>query len=216
MAGSVSMPALDVAVVAVASLAFSAPGGAEVVRLAGPKAAVHATPGGEVVTELRARTPYRSPTRLWVRDRVPRWELVSTADAPGGAGWVVDGATRPARRLHRRIAIDVSAKRLTVLGGGRRWSTRVVVGGAGSPTPPGTYQVTDRLDGARFNGVYGARIFALSAYGSPRRTTRLAIHGYPPRAVSATESAGCVRVPDAALARLAREAPPGTPVRIHD
>ena len=73
----------------------------------------------------------------------------------------------------------------------------MIVGGASSPTPPGTYQVTDRLDGKRFNGVYGARILALSAYGSPRRTSRLAIHGYPPAARSTTESAGCVRVPGA-------------------
>jgi lipoprotein-anchoring transpeptidase ErfK/SrfK len=101
-----------------------------------------------------------------------------------------------------------------VLGGGRRWSTRVIVGGASSPTPPGTYQVTDSLPGTRFSGVYGARILALSAYGTPRRTSRLAIHGYPPAARSRTESAGCVRVPGGALQRLARQAPPGTPVLI--
>ena len=175
---------------------------------------MHDRPGGDVVTELRTRTPYGTPTRLWVRDRRPGWELVPAADAPGGTGWIEDADTRPARRLFRRIVIDVSARRLTVLGGGRRWSTRVIVGGASSPTPPGTYQVTDRLDGKRFNGVYGARVLALSAYGTPRRTSRLAIHGYPPAARSTTESAGCVRVPGRALARLAREAPPGTPVEI--
>ena len=90
----------------------------------------------------------------------------------------------------------------------------MIVGGASSPTPPGTYQVTDRLDGKRFNGIYGARILALSAYGSPRRTSRLALHGYPPAARSTTESAGCVRVPPRAIERLARAAPPGTPVEI--
>ena len=208
------MPALDAALVAIAALATAAPGGAEVVRLADARVAVRASPGGEVVTELRARTPYGTATRLWVRDRRPGWELVSAADAPGGAGWIEDADTRPASRLQRRIVIDVSSRRLTVLGGGRRWSTRVIVGGASSPTPPGTYQVTDRLDGKRFNGIYGARILALSAYGSPRRTSRLALHGYPPAARSTTESAGCVRVPPGALERLARAAPPGTPVEI--
>jgi lipoprotein-anchoring transpeptidase ErfK/SrfK len=209
------MPALDAAVVAIASFVTAAPGGAEVVRPADAgRIAVRDAPGGAIVTELRARTPYGSPTRLWVRDRRPGWELVPAADAPGGAGWIADAATRPAPRRPRRIVIDVSASRLTVLGGGRRWSTRVIVGGASSPTPPGIYQVTDSLPGKRFNGVYGARILALSAYGSPRRTSRLALHGYPPAARSTTESAGCVRVPDAALARLTREAPPGTPVRI--
>lgn len=209
------MPALDAALIAVAALATAAPGGAEVVRPAGAGAiSVREGPGGAIVTELRARTPYGSATRLWVRDRVAGWERVSAADAPGGAGWIEDADTRPAKRLFRRIVIDVSARRLTVLGGKRRWSTKVIVGGAADPTPPGVYQVTDRLDGKRFNGVYGARILALSAYGSPRRTSRLAIHGYPPAARSTTESAGCVRVPGAALERLTRAAPPGTPVEI--
>jgi lipoprotein-anchoring transpeptidase ErfK/SrfK len=209
------MPALDAALVAVVSLATAVPAGAEVVRPADRGAiTVRDAPGGAIVTELRARTPYRSPTRLWVRDRVAGWEQVPAADAPDGVGWIEDGDTRPAKRLLRRIVIDVSKRRLTVTGGARRWSTPVIVGGASSPTPPGVYQVTDRLDGKRFNGVYGARVLALSAYGTPRRTSRLAIHGYPPAARSTTESAGCVRVPGRALARLAREAPPGTPVEI--
>ncbi len=206
------MPALDAGLLAFA-VALAAPG-AEVVRPAEAKLAVRDKPGGAVVTHLRARTPYGSPTRLWVRERVPGWERVPAADAPGGSGWVAGADTRTARRLARRVVIDVSARRLTVLGGGRRWSTRVIVGGASSPTPPGTYQVTDRLNGTRFNGVYGVRILALSAYGTPRRTSRLAIHGYPPAARSRTESAGCVRVPDGAIERLARVAPPGTPVKI--
>ena len=206
------MPALDAGLLALAFLA--APEGAEVVRPAIGRIAVHESPGGAVVTELRARTPYGSPTRLWVREWRSGWAMVPAADGVGGVGWIADADTRPAGRRVRRIVIDVSERRLTVSGSGRRWSTRVIVGGASSPTPPGTYQVTDRLHGKRFNGVYGARVLALSAYGTPRRTSRLAIHGYPPAARSRTESAGCIRVPAGALERLAREAPPGTPVRI--
>jgi hypothetical protein len=206
------MPALGAGILALA-VALAAPG-AEVVRPAAGTLTVRDAPGGAIVTHLRARTPYGSPTRLWVRARVLGWEKVSAADAPGGVGWVAGADTRHTRRLARRIVIDLSARRLTVRGSGRRWSTRVIVGGASSPTPPGTYQVTDSLPGKRFNGVYGARILALSAYGTPRRTSRLAIHGYPPAARSRTESAGCVRVPDGAIERLARAAPPGTPVLI--
>src|SRR5688572_15313764 len=119
------MPVLDAALVAAAALATAVPGGAEVVRPAGGGAIkVREAPGGAIVTELRARTPYGSPTRLWVRDRVAGWEQVSAADAPGGVGWIEDAATRPARRLFRRVVIDVSERRLTVLGGKRRWSTK--------------------------------------------------------------------------------------------
>jgi lipoprotein-anchoring transpeptidase ErfK/SrfK len=78
----------------------------------------------------------------------------------------------------------------------------------------GTFQVTDRIDGARYRGVYGARILVLSAYGDRTHTSRVAIHGMPPAAKSKTFSAGCVRVPRTALLRLFEQAPPGTPVEV--
>jgi lipoprotein-anchoring transpeptidase ErfK/SrfK len=42
----------------------------------------------------------------------------------------------------------------------------------------------------------------------------VAIHGVPPAAKSRLFSAGCVRVPRAALLRLFAQAPPGTPVQV--
>jgi lipoprotein-anchoring transpeptidase ErfK/SrfK len=176
--------------------------------------AVFARPGGRRVDRLSARTPYGTGTRLWVRARRGGWLKVAALNAPGGVGWVDERRTRPAPRLRRRIEIDLSSRRLSVVGAGRRWSTPVVVGAPASPTPLGTFQVTDRMRGERFHGVYGGWILVLSAYGSPSRTSRLAVHGVPPEARSLTGSAGCVRVPARALRRLAREIPPGTPVRI--
>jgi lipoprotein-anchoring transpeptidase ErfK/SrfK len=187
--------------------------GVETVRPA-PGAAVFARPGGRRVDRLTARTPYGTRTRLWVRARRDGWLKVAALNAPGGVGWIDQRRTRPAPRLTRRIEIDRSSRRLTVLGPGGRWSTRVVMGAPVSPTPLGSFQVTDRIRGARFHGVYGAWVLVLSAYGSPSRTSRLAVHGVPPAARSLTGSAGCVRVPARALQRLAREIPPGTPVRI--
>jgi len=131
-------------------------------------------------------------------------------------GWIDERRTRSAPRLVRRIEIDRSSRRLSVLGAGRRWSTRVVVGAPARPTPLGSFQVTDRMRGERFSGVYGGWVLVLSAYGTPSRTSRLAVHGVPPAARSLTGSAGCVRVPARALRRLAREIPPGTPVRIRE
>ena len=191
------------------------PASYDTVRVAsGAEPGIHVSPGGVRVGHLTARTPYGSSTRLWVRVRRDGWLKVSTTDAPGNAGWIQERDTRPAPALRRRIVIDRSARRLTVIGAGRTWSTRVVVGGPSSPTPTGTFQVTDRLHGTRFGGTYGDWVFPLSAYGTPARTSRLAVHGRPPAARSATESAGCIRVPAGALATLARQIPPGTPVRI--
>jgi lipoprotein-anchoring transpeptidase ErfK/SrfK len=163
---------------------------------------------------LRPRTPYGGRLRLWVRARRGEWIKVAAEDGPGGVGWVRERETRPAGHRRFRIELDRSARRLTVIGGGRRWSTPVVIGGAATPTPLGTFQITDRIPGSRYAGVYGARILVLSAYGDRTRTTRVAIHGVPPAAKSKTFSAGCVRVPRAALLRLFRQAPPGTPVRV--
>ncbi len=191
------------------------PPGVETVRLE-PKTrpAVYASPGGRRVDRLADHTPYGSQTRLWVQARRGTWLKVAALNAPGGTGWIAERHTLPAPRLVRRIEIDRSSRRLTVINGDQRWSTRVIVGGAATPTPLGTFQVTDRLPGERFHGTYGKWIFALSAYGTAARTSRLAVHGYPPAAHSRLWSAGCVRVPGAALRRLAREVPPGTPVRV--
>jgi hypothetical protein len=177
-------------------------------------APVHARVGGRRVGVIRVRTPYGSRTRLWVRARAGGWLRVPAMDAPGNFGWIRARATRPAAPLGNRVRIDRSARRLTVSGTGARWSTRVILGGAATPTPLGTFQVTDRLSGARYGGTYGAWILVLSTYGSPAHVSRVAIHGMPPAARSRFYSAGCVRVPAGALERLRRAAPPGTPVRV--
>jgi lipoprotein-anchoring transpeptidase ErfK/SrfK len=204
--------------VALSAAALATPAGT--IETVGPARAagvvVYAEPDGHAIVRLRAKTPYGGRLRLWVRERRGEWIKVAVEDGPGGTGWVRGRDTRPASTLKYRIRLDRSAKRLTVIGRRARWSTTVVIGGAASPTPVGTFQITDRLDGARYRGVYGARILVLSAYGDPKRATRVAIHGVPPAAKSKAFSAGCVRVPRAALLRLYREAPPGTPVRVVD
>lgn len=188
--------------------------GAETVQLSRRTAAVRPSPDARPVTRLLARTPYGSRTRLWVRARRGPWLKVAALDAPGGVGWIHSRHTRPAPNAKRRVVIDRSEQRLIVRGGRSRWSARVVVGAPSTPTPLGTFQITDRLPGERFGGTYGAWVLALSAYGTPARTSRLAIHGVPPAARAGVGSAGCVRVPDAALRRLIGEVGPGTPVEI--
>ena len=177
-------------------------------------AGVYAHPGGRALTTVRRRTAYGTRTRLWVRARRGGWLKVSDEDAPGGAGWIRTTRTAPAPPLTSRVRIDRSRKRLTLIGPDRRWSTRVVIGGAATPTPLGTFQVTDRLRGSRYAGVYGAWLLVLSAYGSPAHNSRVAMHGMPLGARSQFYSAGCVRIPAAALRQLARQAPPGTPVAV--
>jgi lipoprotein-anchoring transpeptidase ErfK/SrfK len=212
------VPLLDSGL-AVALLASSLATPSGVIETVAPARAsgivVYAKPGGRAIVRLRNRTAYGSLRRLWVRQRRGEWIKVAVEDGPNGAGWVRGRDTRPTSNLGYRIEIDRSQKRLSVIGGGSRWSTKVVIGGDASPTPDGTFQITDRIDGARYRGVYGARILVVSAYGDRTHTSRVAIHGVPPAARSKAFSAGCVRVPGRALERLYREARPGTPVRVH-
>jgi lipoprotein-anchoring transpeptidase ErfK/SrfK len=203
---------------AVAMLAASLAAHSGAIETVGPARAagiaVYARPGGNALVRLRNRTPYGSLRRLWVRKRQGDWIKVAVEDAPHGAGWVRSQDTRPGSNLKYRIEIDRSEKRLSVIGGGSRWSTQVVIGGDATPTPDGTFQITDRIDGARYHGVYGARILVLSAYGNRKHTSRVAIHGMPPAAHSKTFSAGCIRVPRPAMLRLYRQVRSGTPVRV--
>ena len=211
------MPLLDPGF-AVALLAASlAPPSGAVETVAPARASgivVYAKPDGRAVVRLRNRTPYGSLRRLWVRQRRGDWLKVAVEDGPNGVGWVRSRDTRPASNLRYRIEIDRSEKRLSVISSRSRWSTKVVIGGDASPTPDGTFQVTDRIDGARYGGVYGARVLVLSAYGDRAHTSRVAIHGVPPAAKSKAFSAGCVRVPRPALLRLYRQVRAGTPVRV--
>jgi hypothetical protein len=87
---------------------------------------------------------------------------------------------------------------------------------ADSPTPTGSYAVTDRLAGAEFSGAYGCCILALTAHQErPRGTwsgsgTRIAIHGGALGAVSN----GCLHASESALRFLMTHVPLGARVTI--
>ncbi|MDX6407104.1 MAG: hypothetical protein QOE13_175 [Gaiellaceae bacterium] len=96
----------------------------------------------------------------------------------------------------------------------------VGVGRAGSPTPTGTFAVTDKLKGSAYSASYGCCILALSATqpnlpAGWNGGNRIAIHG----TLSASDfgravSAGCPHASNADLRYLMRTVPLGTPVVI--
>jgi lipoprotein-anchoring transpeptidase ErfK/SrfK len=98
-------------------------------------------------------------------------------------------------------------------------SMRVAIGGASTPTPPGSYAVTDKLNGRPFGGSYGCCILALSGHQPKVRTGpidgRLAIHGTDrPDLVGARVSEGCLRATDRNVRWLMRTVPVGTQVTV--
>ena len=207
-----------VAVVAAASLCGAVSAHAAVVVHPRADALVlRGAPGGAVVARLGRRTEFGSPLRLAVAARRGRWLGVVTPLLPNGRlGWIdAQSVRRASVSLH--LVVSLRAQRLVVLRG-RTVLARIPVGiGApGSPTPTGSFAVTDKLPGARFSSVYGCCILALSGHqprppaGWEGSDTRLAIHGGPPGAVSS----GCLHATTAALRFLMAHVPLGARVTI--
>jgi hypothetical protein len=180
-------------------------------------------PGGRVVSTLASTTEFGDPTAVTVLARRGEWLGVTAPQLPNRKlGWFKQ--TARAVRLTRTntwLKVDLRRRRLQ-LRRGRRVIQQVPVGvgAAGSPTPTGTFAVTDKLSGSRFGSVYGRFILALSGKQTqtPRGWTggnRLAIHGTnAPRRIGTPSSAGCVEVGGRALAKLVAQVPQGAPVVI--
>jgi lipoprotein-anchoring transpeptidase ErfK/SrfK len=106
-----------------------------------------------------------------------------------------------------------------VHGAQRVRTLRVAIGAPSTPTPPGTYAITDKLGGRAFGSSYGCCILALSGHQPKVRTGpidgRLAIHGTDrPDLVGARVSQGCLRATDASVRWLMRTVPVGTQVTV--
>ena len=152
-----------------------------------------------------------------------RWLAVTDAAVGNNRVVWVDAKSGGLRYARTRLELDVdlSARTLTVRRNGAAvHRLSIGVGRAGSPTPTGTFAVTDKLNGGAYSAAYGCCILSLSATqpNLPAGWTggnRIAIHG----TLSASDfgravSAGCVHASDSDLRYLMRTAPLGTPVVI--
>jgi lipoprotein-anchoring transpeptidase ErfK/SrfK len=156
-----------------------------------------------------------------VRARRPGWLRVLLPVRPNGAsGWI--RASRVELRANPyRIDVRLKQHRLTVRRGARTvLRTPIGVGRAVTPTPRGLAYVTRLLKQPDPHGLYGPWAFGLSVY-SPVLTSfgggpgEVGIHGTnDPAGIGRDVSHGCIRLPNAAIERLARMLPLGTPVFI--
>jgi lipoprotein-anchoring transpeptidase ErfK/SrfK len=183
---------------------------------------MHARPGGKLLFRVLPTTLYGRRLILSVTQRRGAWAAVPTFLVPNGArAWVrVDRRTFVVRRTLWRISADLGARTVTVRHGAQRVRTlRVAIGAPSTPTPPGTFAITDKLRGRAFGSSYGCCILALSGHQPRVRTGpidgRLAIHGTDrPDLVGARASQGCLRARDRDVRWLMRTVPVGTQVTI--
>jgi hypothetical protein len=137
----------------------------------------------------------------------------------GRSGWVHENDLTPLKAVRTMLRVDRGTLRATLYRSGRRiWSSRVGVGKRSTPTPAGHFWIRSRLRGLRSDPAYGPYAFGTAAYATVTDWPAggvVGIHGTnQPGLIPGRPSHGCIRVPNAAIIRLWRLMPVGTPVVI--
>lgn len=189
-------------------------------------------------TAARLAPSFDSPAVGWVAARTPEgttnivvadgelehrgvvWVRVGLAVLPNGTrGWLPRSSLGGWSFVDTRLVIDRMRLTATLFRLGRViFRAPVGVGGAGTPTPAGTFYVRDRLRGFA-NPMYGPLAFGTNAR-SPTLTDWpaggfIGIHGTnSPELIPGRISHGCIRLTNAAILRLGALMPIGTPVTV--
>ena len=181
-------------------------------------------PDGAVTRSLGQYTYYSRPLTLMAIDAIEAdgntWYEVSLPAKPNGqTGWVrasevIVSSTDTV--IHVYLAqheLDV------VVGGAVELTAPVAVGSPKTPTPLGTFYITDPIDlSANPTGVYGAYALGLSAYSEALDSFKgtipqIAIHGTNvPGSIGQSVSNGCIRMQNDAVRDLGGRVGIGTPV----
>lgn len=148
--------------------------------------------------------------RTWLRVRLP-------ARPNGRTGWVPRTAMGPLRIVETTLRIDRTKLRATLRRRGRIvWSSPIGVGARSTPTPAGPSWVRSRLRNLRDSPEYGPYAFGTGTYSVLSDWPGggvVGIHGTDePERIPGRPSHGCIRVPNAAITRLWRLLPVGTPI----
>ena len=185
---------------------------------------IYRSPGRTPFMHVGVSDAYGFVTTLQVIERVQscgtRWYRVRVAARPNGAtGWI-SSKDVTTTRLHTRIVIDLSRHHLWLYKRGKiALSSPVAIGKPSTPTPTGSFYVTQRFVVTSPNGPYGPRAIGVSAFSDVLRSWvdggPIGIHGTNEQfAIGNSVSHGCVRMPNDAIVELFAVTPLGTPVQI--
>ena len=170
------------------------------------------------------------PLLFGVVARQGDWTEVELPVRPNGTtGWVqTDLLTLSTTQ--REVVISLADRSLRVVEAGQElFAAPISIGRPSSPTPTGSFYVTDIVPSANPDGGYGPVALALNGYseamdtfggengeGAPDSLAPvLAIHGTnKPASIGRSASNGCPRLFNEDILKLAALVPPGTPVQI--
>ncbi len=176
----------------------------------------------KVLTSFSAKTEYLAPRTFLVTEQQGDWLKALLPMRPNQSeGWIRSSDVTLSQNPYL-ITVNLAAHELVLTKDGQEMLRTAIVGGAPrTPTPLGTYYITDPVDlRSRPGGAYGAYALGLSGYsevlfefnGGPGQ---IAIHGTNnPELIGQDVSNGCVRINNDAIVQIATTAPLGTPVVI--
>jgi lipoprotein-anchoring transpeptidase ErfK/SrfK len=170
---------------------------------------------------LKKRDKHGTQRAFLVRGTRGRWVHVFLPSRPNGSlGWIRSRAVRMYDN-HYRLVVRLRAHRLQL------WKRRhllatfpVATGTRSTPTPRGLFYIVELLQPDDPGGSYGPYSFGLSAHSNVLQTFaggdgRVGLHGTnEPGLIGTSVSHGCIRLRNAAVRRLARILPLGTPVYV--
>jgi hypothetical protein len=215
-------PAKKAALARAGFLPWRRDGMSEVVHVRRPRVAVYRSPGAKrPILVLRRVDARGTPRTFLVRRITRRWVRVYLPTRPNGSqGWVRRRAVRGYTNGYR-LVVRLRAHKLFLWRGTKVLATYpVAVGAPHTPTPRGLFYITELLKPYDPNGAYGPYSFGLSAHSNVLQTFaggdgRVGLHGTnEPRLIGSSISHGCIRLRNAAVRRLARILPLGTPVLV--
>jgi len=149
------------------------------------------------------------------------WLLVNLPVRPNGStGWVKASDVTLTQNDYK-IIVELNAHKITVLKGANTvLSEKVGVGRGNAPTPGGKFYIKELLQPPNPNTVYGPYAYGLSGFSESFETFNgnepvLGIHGNDdPSTLGKDVSAGCIRMSNDGITKLAQILPLGVPVEI--
>jgi len=193
-----------------------------VARVNVPVITVYASPSDSSPSiRLLSTTDWGNPRVLLTTQLRGDWIQVLLPVRPNNSvGWV-RARDVTLSELTDAIDVDLGSRTLTwTRAGAVMLQVPAAIGAPNTPTPPGTFYVTDVIP-EDAGGPYGAWALVLSSRSDAMTTfdggdPRIAIHGTnAPSSIGNAASNGCIRLAADPLAALAAAIAPGTPVTVH-
>ncbi len=201
------------------------PGGTDTVvaTAVGPEVVARLGPADDepVVATIANPRPTGAPAVFVVVGMGTDWLEVQLPVRPNGTtGWVRASEVELSRTAYR-IRIDTDAHRLQVFDGPTPViDTAIAVGTGETPTPHGSFYLTELLVPPDGNGPYGTHAYGLSGFSETLDSFNggdgvIGIHGTnDPGSLGTDVSHGCIRVANDVIDEMATFLPLGTPVEI--